>query len=92
MSTDAAIELRRTMMPGRLAGIDSALDGSGVDGAQRDRLRDVLLVFTTSSVRRAFKDFLGYGPDETADRVGWAMRELVASVIEKQGTKGKGKR
>lgn len=90
MSTDLGLELRRKMMPGRLAGIERALEGDGVDGPDRERLRDIVTILTSSPVRRAFADFLDYDADETSERVAWAIRELVSAAKRKQ--RGKGKR
>ena len=77
MSGPEGLKSRRQHMPERLARIDELLAGVALSDDDRDRVRELLLVLTTSAVLRAFRDYLGVGPEEAADRVTWAIRRLV---------------
>jgi AcrR family transcriptional regulator len=76
--SEFAYEARRAVLPARLKMLEQAL--TPVTGAlseeDRVRLRNVILILTSTASIRAFKDYLGLSGNETADNIEWAMRIL----------------
>jgi AcrR family transcriptional regulator len=70
--------LRQPALPYRLKMIEDALAPAtrGLDEADRTRLRDVVVLLTSSAMMRACQDYLGLSGDEAADRVTWAVLAL----------------
>ncbi len=50
----------------------------------RVRLRNVVLVLTSTATIRAFKDYLGLSGDEIGDNVEWAVRRLCEWAAEQE--------
>jgi AcrR family transcriptional regulator len=57
----------------------------GLHPAERDRLIRLVTLLLTSATARAFKDYLGVGPESAAEEVGWAVRTLIRGVNAKGG-------
>jgi AcrR family transcriptional regulator len=79
MSGPAGVRARRDNMPDRLAGVDTVIGSLDLDDVDRERMRDVLLVLTSSAVLGAFRDYLGASTEVAADRVAWAIKRLAIS-------------
>ena len=52
----------------------------GLAEADRDRIARLLVVLTTSSSIRMWRDQLGSSVEEAADDVDWVMRAVIAAV------------
>jgi len=83
MSGPTGVRARRDHMADRLERVDAMVGSLGLQGEDRDRLREVLVVLTSSAVQHAFRDYFGVGPDVAADRVVWAIRQLTAGKSRK---------
>jgi len=79
MSGPEGAKVRRRRMAERLERVDTVLDDTDLSAADREQMRDLLVVLTSSAVQRAFREYLGLGPDVAAERVAWAIRRLTAS-------------
>ena len=79
MSGPEGVKARRENMPDRLAKIEAVVRKLGLKGEDRERMRDVVLVLTSSVVQQAFHDYLDVGPEVAADRVVWAINRLAAA-------------
>jgi len=92
MSGPEGAKARREHMPERLRRVDDLLADVELSSADRARLRELLIVLTSSAVQRAFREYLGLGPDVAADRVAWAIRRLTTPTTTgsttKQSSKG----
>ncbi len=79
MATELGQQARRSGMPERREAWRHAIRGTAPDLAQADleRLTDLAVIFFSSAMLRAFKDYLGVGADDAADRVSWALRLMV---------------
>jgi AcrR family transcriptional regulator len=84
MSGPVGLSARRENMPDRLARVETIVNKLGLKREDRERMRDVLLVLTTSSVLHAFRDYLDVGPDVAADRVVWAIERLATAPEKKE--------
>lgn len=82
MGTPIVEDLRRTAMPYRLRMVEDALAPvtQRMDDADCTRLRDVVLVLSSSAALRAFKDYLGISFAEAAADVAWAIRTLARAA------------
>lgn len=78
MSGPEGVKVRRRRMTDRLERVDTVLTGTDLSAEDRERMRELLIVLTSSAVQRAFREYLGVGPDIAADRVAWAIRRLTA--------------
>lgn len=83
MSGPAGVRARRDHMADRFARVDAIVGPLGLSGDDRERLRDVLVVLTSSAVQQAFRDYLAVGPEVAADRVVWAIRQLTTPKSQK---------
>jgi len=79
MSGPEGAKVRRRRMAERLERVDTVLAGTDLSAADRERMRELLVVLTSSAVQRAFREYLGLAPDVAADRVAWAIRRLTAT-------------
>lgn len=79
MATELGQQARRSGIPERRDLWRHAIRGTapGLAKADLERLTDLAVVFFSSAMVRAFKDYLGVGADDAADRVSWALRLLV---------------
>lgn len=83
MSGPAGVRARRDHMADRFARVDAIVGPLTLSGDDRERLRDVLVVLTSSAVQQAFRDYLALGPEVAADRVVWAIRQLTSPKSKK---------
>lgn len=77
-----ANDIRRQLLPMRLKLIEEALApvAGHLNPADRDRLRNVVLVLASSVTMRAFADYLDLSPEEAADHIAWTIRMLTRAV------------
>lgn len=85
MSGPAGVRARRDHMADRLERVDALVAPLGLPDEDEARLREVLVVLTSSAVLQAFRDYFDIGPDTAADRVVWAIRQLTAPRRTKRG-------
>src|SRR5205814_208369 len=73
MASPAAEEARAMSMPRRLALTRRMADTvqASLSDAERERLARLLVILTSSSALRTWRDHLGVSADETADDVEW---------------------
>ena len=83
MSGPAGVRARRDNMADRLAGVDRVIGSLDLEDVDRERLRDLLVVLTSSAVLGAFRDYTGASPEVAADRVVWAIQRLTTSNTKK---------
>ena len=87
MSGPEGAKARREHMPERLQRVDDLLTDLELNDGDRARLRELLIVLTSSAVQRAFREYLGLGPDVAADRIAWAIRRLTRPTTTEPTTK-----
>lgn len=81
MASPAAVEVRRSNMPERIARTRLLADaivpaGSPID---RERLTRLLVVLTGAAAFHTWRDDLGRSYEQAADDVEWAIRALIAA-------------
>ncbi|MBA3534427.1 MAG: TetR/AcrR family transcriptional regulator [Ardenticatenales bacterium] len=80
--SEFASDLRQAARPQRLQMIDSLLPATlALDEADRARLRNTLLVLSSSAVIRAYKDYLDLTWEEAAENAAWAIRTLARATL-----------
>jgi AcrR family transcriptional regulator len=82
MSSPASDEIRRQQMPERIAisrRFATAVMPHG-SRVEQHRLARVLLVLSSSSAMRMWRDHLGSSVDEAADDIDWVLRAAIAST------------
>jgi AcrR family transcriptional regulator len=79
MASELGRVIRREHMPGRVALMRRAVEGTApeLDDATVDRLALLLVLLFSSAVMRAMKDYFELTGDDAADHVGWAAEMLV---------------
>jgi AcrR family transcriptional regulator len=79
--SEQAYELRRELLPQRLALIDEALRPvmERFDEADRIRLRNSVFILTTTAVFAAFNSYLNLSGAEATDTIVWAIRTLISA-------------
>lgn len=79
--SEQAYELRRELLPQRLALIEEALRPvmERFDEADRIRLRNSVFILTTTAVFAAFNSYLNLSGAEAADTISWAIRTLTSA-------------
>ncbi len=77
-------EMRRDAMPLRIKMLEDALAAelAPLNEQDRVRLRNIILVLTSSAMIRAFKEYLDLSGEAAADNVAWAVRLLVRAAAE----------
>jgi AcrR family transcriptional regulator len=82
MASPAAEQARRINMPDRFAMSRRFAEtiAPNVRKADRDRIARLMVVLTTSSAMRVWRDHLGSSVDEAADDVDWVLRAALASA------------
>jgi AcrR family transcriptional regulator len=82
MASPGSAEVRRLSMVRRLGWAREFAQTSapGLAEADRDRIARLLVVLTTSSSIRMWRDQLGSSVEEAADDVDWVMRAVIAAV------------
>ena len=80
LASPAGEEARRVHAPRRFALARAVADAvaSDLSGADRDRVARLLVVLTSSSALRMWRDHLGLSVDETADEIDRSIRALIA--------------
>ena len=80
--SELSFEMRREVRPQRLWMIEQALAPVREQFNEADwiRLRNVVLVLTSSAMIRAFKDYLDLSGTEAADNVTWAILTLTKAA------------
>lgn len=88
MASPAAQEVRRLSMPGRLAWARQLADTifPPLPGAERDRIARLLVVLTSSSAVRMWRDQLGASVDEAVDDVDWVVRAAITAASTRSRT------
>lgn len=89
MSGPAGLRARRDHMPERLDRVEAVIEHVGLADDDHARLRDLLVVLSSSAVQQAFRDYLGVGPEVAADRVTWAIRRLATPKTTRKTKRGK---
>lgn len=87
MASPAAEEARRISMPDRLA-LGRQLADTIVPKlaeSDRNRIARLLVVLTTSSALRVWRDHLDSSVDEAADDVDWVIRAAIAAASSRTG-------
>ena len=81
MASPAADETRRVTMPQRLAKIRQLADVLAPDLTQvdRDRFARLLVILTSSSAQRMWRDPIGLSADEIVDDLDWVVRAVIAA-------------
>ena len=82
MSSPASDELRRKQMPERIA-VSRRLAATVMPHGtrvERDRLARVLVVLSSSSAMRAWRDHMGTSVEEAADDIDWVLRAAIAGT------------
>lgn len=89
MSTAAGSPAPQTQMRAGLRTIEDWLDSVAPSLSDEDhvRLRDLIAVLTGSPTQRAFKDYLNLTAGDAAERVSWAVRQLVRAAQATRGQK-----
>ena len=84
--SEYAYELRKEALPMRVKMIENALEPviSQANEVDRARLRNVVLILTSTATIRAFKDYLNLSGEEAADNVIWAIQTLLQGVAEQK--------
>ncbi len=77
-------QMRKDAMPLRLKMLEDALANELAPLKEQDRvrLRNIVLVLTSSAMIRAFKEYLDLSGEAAADTVEWAIRLLVRAARE----------
>ncbi len=77
-------QMRRDAMPLRIKMLEDALAAelAPLNEQDRVRLRNMILVLTSSAMIRAFKEYLDLSGEAAADNVAWAVRLLVRAAAE----------
>ena len=81
MASPAAAEARSAAMPDRVRFVRQFVGAVApdVEKVDQDRIARVMLVLTTSSALRTWRDHLDASADEAADDVEWTIRSLIAA-------------
>jgi AcrR family transcriptional regulator len=82
MASPAAGDARRLTLPNRLAWSRRLADSvePAIDAADRERLARLLMILTTSSALRLWRDHLGASVDDAADDIDWIVRAAIAAA------------
>lgn len=81
IASPAAEEARRLNIPVRLAQTRAVADtiAPEIPEALRDRIARLLLVLTTTSAIRVWREYLGLSADAAADDIDWVIRAAIAA-------------
>jgi AcrR family transcriptional regulator len=87
MASPASAEVRRMSMPRRLGWARDFVEtvAPGLAEADRDRIARLIVILTTSSSVRMWRDQLGSSVDEAADDVDWIVRAAIAAAASRDG-------
>ena len=81
-ASELSYEMRKEALPQRLRMIEQALTpiADQFNETDRIRLRNVVLILSSSAMVRAFKDYLDMSGAEAADNVAWAILTLTRAT------------
>jgi AcrR family transcriptional regulator len=81
LASPAADEVRRVHFPNRFGLIRRIADAiaAGQSTADRERIARLLLILTSSSALRVWRDHLGASVDELADDIDWVVKAAIAA-------------
>jgi AcrR family transcriptional regulator len=87
IASPAADEARHVTMPDRLAIARRLADTiePTLPAVDRDRIARLLVILTTSSALRVWRDHLGSSVDEAAEDVDWVVRAAIAAATARTG-------
>ena len=87
VASPAAEEGRRAMMPDRLERIRRFSDSiePKLRKVDRDRIARLLMILSSSSALRMWRDYLGSSVDQAADDVDWVVRAAIAAATSGNG-------
>ena len=87
MASPASEEARRINIPDRLAMARQLADSivPTLLEVDRDRIARLLVILTSSSALRMWRDHLGSTVDEAADDVDWVVRAAIAAATPRNG-------
>jgi AcrR family transcriptional regulator len=79
MASELGQQVRQATMPMRLGMIRDVIGrfAPDVEEDERDRLANLALILMSTPTFHAYKDYLGLGPDASADLVSWAIATLI---------------
>ena len=82
LASPAAEEVRRLSMPARLAWARQLVDSAVAPwpDVEADRVARLLVVLTSSSALRTWREQLGASVDETADDIDWVVRAAISAA------------
>jgi len=82
VASPAAEEARRVTVPNRLERVRRVADSivPTLPDDDRDRIARLLVILTSSSALRMWRDHLGTSVDEAADDVEWVVRAAIAAA------------
>ena len=85
VASPAAEQARSVTMPDRLRLTGQFVDtiAPGLSEADRKRITRVMVILTTSSALRTWRDHLGASVDDATDDVEWVLRSLISAVGRK---------
>jgi AcrR family transcriptional regulator len=80
-----SFEIRKEALPARIKMIEDVLAPvlEGLDERDRVRLRNVVLILSSTAMVRAFKDYLDLSGEEAADNAIWAILTLTEAAKQK---------
>ncbi len=87
MASPGSDEARRISMPDRLAMFRQLPDSivPSLAEVDRERIARLLVILTTSSALRMWRDHFGATVDEAADDVDWLVRAAIAAATRRNG-------
>jgi AcrR family transcriptional regulator len=79
MASELGQQVRQATMPRRLGVIREVVGRFAPDLSEgdRDRIANLALILMSTPAFHAYKDYLGLGPDGSAELVSWAVRTLI---------------
>ena len=85
MASELGQQVRQATMPMRLGIIRSVFARLAPDLAEgdRDRLANLAMILVSTPSFRAYKDYLGLGPDASAKLVTWAIATLIEGARDR---------
>src|SRR3954470_21646442 len=88
MASPAAAEARRISIPSRLAWSRRLVDSvePPLPEADRERIARLLMVLTTSSALRLWRDHLGATVEDAADDIDWTIRVGIRAALAKENS------
>jgi AcrR family transcriptional regulator len=84
MASPGSAEVRRLSMARRLGWAREfvATNARGLGDADRNRIARLMVVLTTSSSIRMWRDQLGSSVDEAADDIDWVVRAVIGAAVK----------